>query len=49
MLWRNFMYLLDMVIYFVQQISAVVILGWVFYIVGKRLLRKLMNMNINLK
>lgn len=45
MFWRDFFYLLDLIIYFVQQISAVVILGWVLYIVGKTLFKKLISAN----
>ncbi len=46
MLWRDFLYLLDIVIYFVQQISAAVILGWVLYLTGKTLLKKIMGINL---
>lgn len=45
MLWRDFLYLLDVVVYFVQQISAVVILGWLLYLTGKTLLKKFMSTN----
>ena len=35
MLWRDFLYLLDLVVYFVQQISAAVIVGWILFVTGK--------------
>jgi hypothetical protein len=43
--WRNLLYLLDVVIYFVQQISVVVILGWIIYTTGKTLLKKFLSIN----
>lgn len=45
MLWRDFLYLLDLVIYFVQQISAAVILGWILFAMGKTLVKKFMSIN----
>jgi hypothetical protein len=46
MLWRDFLYLLDLVVYFVQQISAAVIVGWILFVTGKTLVKKLMSINL---